>query len=56
MNSSTDKSADVVEVGDKDGDCTISCKQDGRRRPDVFSKGSGAGARYVDETGGVDVW
>jgi hypothetical protein len=56
MYSSTDKSADVVEVGDKDGDCTISCKQDGRRRPDVLSKGSGAGARYVDETGGVDVW
>ncbi len=56
MYSSTDKSADVVEVGDKDGDCTISCKQDGRRRPDVLSIGSGAGNRYADETGGVDVW
>jgi hypothetical protein len=48
MYSSTDKSADVVEVGDKDGDCKISCKQDGRRRPDVLSIGSGAGTRYPD--------
>ena len=54
MNSSTDKSADVVEVGDKDGDCTISCKQDGRRRPDVVSVGSKVD-RYEDETRGVDV-
>lgn len=54
MYSSTDKSADVVEVGDKDGDCTMSCKQDGRRRPDVLSIGSGVD-RYADETGGVDV-
>jgi hypothetical protein len=54
MNSSTDRSADVVEVGDKDGDCTISCKQDGRRRPDVSSVGSGVD-RYADETRGVDV-
>ena len=56
MYSSTDRSADVLEVFDDDGDCTISCKQDGRRRPDVLSKGSGVNSRNVAETGGVDVW
>lgn len=29
--SSIDKSADEVEVGDSPGDCTISCKKEGRR-------------------------
>ena len=46
MYSSTDRSADVLEVGDNDGDCTISCKQDGRR-PNIPPANSNVTSRSI---------